>query len=162
METGDKGERGRQKKLMKNQKPSKRKRGAAVVSTALLGESFKTSIKDSLHAAFGEVWSEVTAQLKGNVHATLDGYDRCELRVVDGCSGKEWWTSKLSDLVTEYLSDRDGNCGPEESDWCDAIAADMEKQAKRLRKHSAQLCLSNAKSLAQPPTAMPERKGDNQ
>jgi len=131
---------------MKNPKATKRKRGAAVGSSALLGESFKTSIKDSLHSALGEVWSEVTAQLKGDVYATLDGYDRCELRVVDGCAGEEWWTSKLSDLVTEYLSDRDGTCGPEESDWCEAIAADMEKQANRIRKHAAQLRSPNISS----------------
>jgi hypothetical protein len=103
-------------------------------------ELFKTSIKNSLHSAFGEVWDEVIAQLKGDVYAEIDGYAQCELRVVDGCAGEEWCSSKLSDLVTEYISDRDGTCcSTVESDWCDAIAADMEKQAKRLRKHAAQL-----------------------
>jgi len=106
----------------------------------VLRELFKTSIKDSLHSAFGEVWDEVIAQLKGDVYASLDGYAQCELRVVDGCTGEEWCSSKLSDLVTEYISDQDETwLGPGESEWCDAIAADMEKQAKRLRKHAAQL-----------------------
>lgn len=115
--------------------------------TALLGESFKTSIKDSLHSALGEVWDEVTAELKKDVYAELEGYAQCEVRVVDGGTEKEWCNIKLSDLVTKYISDKDGTwcgqdgtwCGPEESDYCDAIAADMEKQAKRLRKHAAQL-----------------------
>ena len=103
-------------------------------------ELFKNSIKNSLHEAFAEVWDEMVAQLKGDVYAELDGYTQCKLRVVDGGVGEEWCSSKLSDLVTEYISDRDGTCCRQtESDWCDAIAADMEKQAKRLRKHAAQL-----------------------
>ena len=126
-------------------KATKRKSGAAVRSKDGLGETFKASIKDSLHAALGEVWSEVTAQLKGDVYADFGGYDHAELRVVEGCAGEEWWTSKLSDLVTEFLDDRDGTCGPEESEWCDAIAADLEKQAKRLRKHATKLRSPNVK-----------------
>ena len=126
-----------------NSKSSKRKIRTSKAGS--IGDAIKASIKNALHSALAEEWSEVTEQLKKNVYVTLDGYERCELRVVDGYAGEEWWTSKLSDIVTQYISHRDGWCGPEESDWCDAIALDMEKQAKRLRGHADKLRSGNNK-----------------
>lgn len=122
---------------------SKRKSGAAVRSKDGLGGPFKTAIKEALHGALNECWGVVTNALRGDVYARFGGYDRAKLSVVDGCAGEEWWESNLSDLVTEYLSDLDGAYPDEEADWCEAIAADLENQAKRLRERGAKLRLPN-------------------
>ena len=109
-------------------------------------KSLDKSIKDSLHSAIEVVWEEVLEELERDMSIQLGGYDKCFIWVQNGHTDRDWWESKLSDMVTEYLKYRNGSCGLEESEWCDAIAADMEKQAKRLRKHAEKLRSSPPKS----------------
>lgn len=108
---------------------------------------FKERMKQAMHEAFGEVWSEVTAQLRDRLDLEFTGYKRCELTVVEGNTGDDWWTINLSRVVTNYLRERVGYCAPDEWDWCEAIAADMEKQAKRLRDHAAKMRPLSEKQL---------------
>lgn len=124
---------------MSKKKASKRNSGAAVRSKDGLGEPFKTAIKEALHGALNECWVELTNELRGDVYARFGGDDCAKLSVVDGCAGEEWWENNLSDLVTEYLNSLDGAYPDEEADWCEAIADDLEKQAKRLRERGAKL-----------------------
>jgi hypothetical protein len=98
-------------------------------------EQLKESMKDSMHSAISEVWDEVVTQLKRDMYCLFRGYTHAEFHIVEGCSGQDWWDCKLSDLVTEFLRDRDGS-DEGECEWCDAIAADMEKQATRIRRHA--------------------------
>jgi len=104
-----------------------------------LKEVLKDEVKNALTDAVDGAWEAILEDLKGSVYANLGGYDHAILRIVDGCSGGDWWESKVSDLVTEYIDWRDGTVSENEPAWCDAIAADLEKQAQRLRKHAESL-----------------------
>lgn len=99
----------------------------------------KETLKEALDSALGSVWEDVCEEFQRDTYAELGGYDKAELRVINGTIGAEWWTEPLSKLVDGYLEVRDGSAGDEEAGWCDAVAADLEAQAARIRTHAAEL-----------------------
>lgn len=107
-------------------------------------ETLVKEFKDKLREDLSEIWSQATEELKENVYACLDaniaGEGVASISVAENCTGEEIWTSKLSDLVSEFIKENNGQYDRKnESDWCDSIAADLEKQAARLRKHAVHL-----------------------
>jgi len=129
-------------------RPTKRNRSGAsqpdkrarVGSTRLLGAALLEHIKGGIEAAWYDEWDKVKKELRGEVYAHLRGFDEVWIEVIDGCAGETWWEIRLRDLVTELMKDRDGKYdAAEQADWHDALAADLERQATRLRKHAAKI-----------------------
>lgn len=99
----------------------------------------KETLKEALDSALGSVWEDVCDEFRREIYAELAGVDKAEFRVINGTIGAVWWSQPLSELVDVHLESRDGSAGIVEADWCDAVAADMENQAQRLRAHAAEL-----------------------
>lgn len=107
-----------------------------------------TDLEHRLRECFSEVWDDATNELKENVYACFDCLDlkngTAYIAIAEDCSGEELWTGKLSDLVAEFIKVHDGGSRDSgerklRSDWCDAVATDMETQVLRLRKHAIKL-----------------------
>ena len=108
----------------------------------------KETLKEALDSALGSVWEDVCEEFQRDTYAELGGYDKAELRIINGTIGVEWWHQTLAELTDGFLEIRDGSAGAEEAEWCDAVAADFEAQAARIRAHAAELRGQNAKGMA--------------
>jgi hypothetical protein len=116
-------------------KPYSNLKASAVWRSKELLEGLREAVSQSL----SDSWDGVKKEMRGEIYCALRGYDGASIEVIDGCSGEEWWQMPLAKLVTEYMEYDDPSCNEEVADWNDALAADFEKQAKRLRARAKAL-----------------------
>ena len=105
-------------------------------------ESFKKSITDEIHQALYDVLPIFAKSFR----IELRGFSSAEFELHDDNAGNEWpVSSKLGPMVSEYIrmmtpaSYDDLETQEAHAEWTNCVAADFERQAKRLRRHAEKL-----------------------
>jgi hypothetical protein len=126
---------------MKNQKEKLKRKPSAKLKASAVFRSKESldGIREAISQMLSESWDGVKKEMQGEIYCALRGYDHASIEVIDGCSGDEWWQMPISKLVTEYMEYEDPTGNNDVADWNDALAADFEKQAKRLRARAKEL-----------------------
>jgi hypothetical protein len=93
-------------------------------------------IKDTLNSAASQWWDDVRDEINRNLKLKIYGYGKAELYVTFG--GDEVLVTTPSKVVNAFIDHivnvcKNGNIS-ERLEWLNAVASDLEKQARRIRR----------------------------
>ena len=96
-----------------------------------------TKIRDLLNAIEAQLATVSDEAVKGS-RIQLSGFDFAIFQIWDD-AGEPHNNFKLRDLVKDFINDWGVEGGAEAAGWVNAVAADFEREAKKLRAHAKKL-----------------------
>lgn len=127
---------------MKIKKKSSNSGNIATIKKTIISSA---EISGSLREVFYDCWTGVAEEFKDGLSCDIDSWsNHVIIRIHDGLddgnlSLKPWFSISLSKLVDEVVEYEDESSNVEIIKYRNALAKDMENQAKRLRESASKL-----------------------